>query len=160
MTGTTSINGGKAMLNFALNPPIQRNYLKMSDDEQQYNLPPKTIAGLLLCRIVIICALGLFAITSIIIFAPQTKDMQIILTLIFGFLSTIIIQMLNLAKSRENAYAIKQHAEMATNKLDTISNGIVEASRKAEVAANNAVIAAKQTSQTLDAISHPIKDGA
>ena len=83
-------------------------------------LPPKTLAGLLLCRIVIICLIGSTAIVALSAVCPH--DNRDSLTILVGFLSAAIVGLINLVKSNENAYMIREHSEDVSNKLSELKN--------------------------------------
>jgi hypothetical protein len=73
-------------------------------------MPPKTIAALLVCRIVIICLIAALSIVAISIFCPHDNNKDTI-TVLLGFLSASIVGLLSLAKAQENAYLIQTQAE-------------------------------------------------
>jgi hypothetical protein len=126
---------------------------------KDFEMPPKTVAGLLLCRIVIMCGFGIAGIVALSMYGPHGAD-QPTVTSIVGFLALIIGQMLNFAKTQENAYMSEERSNKISNKLDAISDTTIKAAEKAESAAQkanvavvNAVSAANKTVEVLQNFS-------
>jgi hypothetical protein len=116
-----------------------------------HTMPPKTVAGLLLCRIVIICLIGAIAIVTMVIACPHDNNKEAI-TILLGFLSASIVGLLSLAKNQENAYMMREHAEQVQSSLERLNIVTKDAAHKADVAASKAGEAAARTSQTLSTI--------
>lgn len=104
-------------------------------NDQHVALPPKTLAGLLLCRIVIICLFGVIGVVLIALYAPKDSATQSIATLV-GLVTLIVGQLINLAKTKESAYSLGAKVDLAADQAT------VAASKAQQVAETTNQIAA------------------
>lgn len=95
-------------------------------------MPPRQIAQLLVCRIVIIVTVATIAIAVMSIYCPKDSNKDTI-TILVGFVGAAIVGLLGLAKSQENSYLIKMegvknqqaiqvHANSVCNQLNQLAD--------------------------------------
>ena len=105
-------------------------------------MPPRQIAQLLVCRIVIIVTVATIAIAVMSIYCPKDSNKDTI-TILVGFVGAAIVGLLGLAKSQENSYLIKMegvknqqaiqvHANSVCNQLNQLADKTSLIATKAE----------------------------
>jgi hypothetical protein len=105
-------------------------------------LPPRQIAQLLVCRIVIIVTVATIAIAVMSVYCPKDSNKDTV-TILVGFVGAAIVGLLGLAKSQENSYLIKMeggknqqmlqdHACLVKDQLSSLANATYRIATKSE----------------------------